>query len=400
MCSKRPVITTNSKPSRSMTKFSKITDLKKKYEYICMLGNGTFGKVRLYRDKFCKDMKFAIKTIKKEGISSYLRDCIIEEVNILHELDHPNIVKYYETYEDDFYINLIMEYLSGEDLFKVISMKKYNNYSEKDAAEIMTYIFKALSFIHNKKIVHRDIKPENILFGVPGDYQTLKLIDFGLSTHTLSKIGKSVGSPYYMAPEIIDGSYTFKTDIWSVGVILYVLMTGKYPFNANSQEEIFTKIKKIPYDMKSLNSSPCSKEAKDLISKLLVKEESERLSIDDALEHAWFKKWREEGELNRKVNGSEVNAPLLENDIIDSIKRFTNNNSFHKEVLFYIAKISKDEEISKLRQIFMKLDKDNTGTLTFDEILQAFEEIGLKVDKVEFFLFFLNVIKNKNNFFL
>lgn len=386
MCSKRPVVSQNSKPVKQMTKYSKISDFKKKYEYICMLGNGSFGKVRLYRDKFCKEMKYAIKTIKKEGISAYLRDCIIEEVNILRDLDHPNIIKYYETYEDDYYINIVMEYLSGEDLFKVIAMKKYNNYTEKDACDIIKHIFKALAFIHNKKIVHRDIKPENILFSIPGDFRTLKLIDFGLSTHTLGKNGKSVGSPYYMAPEIIDGSYTFKTDIWSVGVILYVLMTGKYPYTGQDQEEVFYNIKNKEYNMKPINQSQCTKYAKDLISKLLVKEEKERLSIEEALDHPWFKKWSDDSCYNSnghsKTSSSSTSTPILENEIIESIKQFTLKNSFHKEVLFYMAKISRDEEISKLKQIFLNLDKDNTGTLTFDEIITAFEEIGLQVDKV------------------
>lgn len=379
ICTREPVVLKSPRTVKKMSKFSKMADLKKKYEYICMLGNGSFGKVRLYRDKFCKEMKYAIKTIKKEGISTYLRDCIIEEVNILRDLDHPNIIKYYETYEDDHYLHIVMEYLAGEDLFKVITNKQYNNYTERDTADIIRNIFKALAFIHNKQIIHRDIKPENVLFSIPGDFQTLKLIDFGLATHTLNTNGRSVGSPYYMAPEIIDGSYSYKTDIWSVGVILYVLVTGKYPFTGRNQNEVFRNIKSQSYNVRLLNNSQCSREAKDLISKLLIKDQKTRLSLEDALDHPWFKKFSEET-IYRSSSTSV--SPLFGNEIIESIKQFSSNNSFHKEVLFYLAKISKDEEIAKLKQTFLNLDKDNTGTLTYDEILEAFEEIGLQVDKV------------------
>jgi calcium-dependent protein kinase len=371
-CSKTPVVVSNRK-KKTISSFSKINDYKKKYEYVCILGNGAFGKVRLYRDKSCKSMKFAIKTIKKEGLYETMRNCILEEVNILRELDHPNIIKYYETYEDDFYIHIVMEYLQGEDLFKVITNRKYNNYSEKDAAEIIKQLLKAVIFIHNKKIVHRDIKPENILFSVSGDYTSLKLIDFGLSTHHFTK-KQVVGSPYYMAPEIIDGNYSFKTDNWSIGVILYVLMTGKYPYTGEDQKTVFNKIRYENFNVKDLQASKCSKEVKNLISKLLIKDVKDRLSIEDALEHPWFKLWDD--------NIKDETLPLLDTNIVDSIKEFTNKNCFHKEVMFYIAKLSRDEEVAKLKETFIKLDKDHTGTLTYDEIFKGFEEIGLKVNRV------------------
>jgi len=375
-CSKTPIVLSDKKKA-TITKFSKINDYKKKYEYICILGNGAFGKVRLYRDRLCKTMKFAIKTIKKEGLTQTMRDCILEEVSILRELDHPNIVKYYETYEDDLYIHIVMEYLQGEDLFKVITNRKHNKYTEKDASEIIKQVLKAVLFIHNKKIVHRDIKPENILFSVPGDYTSLKLIDFGLSTHHFTK-KQVVGSPYYMAPEIIKGNFSFKTDNWSIGVILFVLMTGKYPFTGEDQKSVFNKIQNENFNLKELLMSKCSKEVKNLISKFLLKDFNDRISTEEALEHAWFSLWDDE-------NSKQESLPILGKNIIDSIKKFTHQSCFHKEVMFYIAKLSRDEEIMKLKETFIKLDADNTGTLTYDEIFKAFDEIGLKVIRVKYF---------------
>ena len=194
-------------------------DIRKNYEFISILGMGSYGKVRLYRDRNYKDLLFAIKTLKKEGISSYQFNLLKSEVNILSNLDHPNIVKYFGAFEDNYYVHIVMEYLKGYDLYKIISLKKYTGFDEKDMCEIIQQLLKALSFIHSQNIIHRDIKPENILFANKKDYSTLKLIDFGLAT-TSSKDTKSVGTTYYMSPETIEGNSYAKSDIWSVGVIV------------------------------------------------------------------------------------------------------------------------------------------------------------------------------------
>jgi calcium-dependent protein kinase len=380
-CSRSSIITTSSKKkgvqsrrsSILLEQYSKQTDYKKKFEYISILGNGGFGKVRLFRDRNCKEMKYAIKTVKKDFINPHNLESLIHEVKILIDLDHPNIVKYFETYEDDHYIHIVMEYIPGDNLFKVISNRKYNSFGEKDAAEIMSCLFKSVSFLHQSHIVHRDIKPENILFSVPGNYNSLKLIDFGLSTPLSTKERYRVGSPYYMAPEMVRGKFEYASDIWSIGVILFVMMTGTYPFNGREQNEVFEKIKRGVFDVRLLEKQKCSEEVKDLIKKLLVLEPSRRLPIKEAMEHPWITKFREE-----PTNLENI----ISEDIIGSIKNFTKQSLLQKEILFYLAKISNEKDIAKLKQAFSEIDKDRSGTIELEEVMNIFQKLGKDVDNV------------------
>jgi calcium-dependent protein kinase len=363
-----------------LEKYSKITDYKKKYEYISILGNGGFGKVRLHRDRNCKEMRFAIKTLKKDFLNTHNIGSLIDEVTILRELDHPNIVKYFETYEDDFYLHIVMEYIPGENLFKVITNRKYNRFRERDAAEILTCLFKAVLFLHKNNIIHRDIKPENILFSMPGKYQSLKLIDFGLSTANNKRDKYRVGSPYYMAPEMIEGQFSFATDTWSIGVILYVMMTGVQPFKGKDQSEVFAKISQGIYDTNLLDRQKCSSEVKDLIKKLLVKDHRRRLTIETALEHPWIT-------THKDYNTTSA----IDEGIIDSLRSFVNNDPFQKEIMYYFAKISNEKEILKLKQTFLDIDKDNTGTIEYEEIFQIFETLGIKPDAVRNIIYYNNI---------
>ena len=148
----------------------KNADFKKKFEYISSIGDGSFGKVKLYRDRIVHDMKFAIKIMNKAEMSLDLIECLKQEVEVLKKLDHPNIVKYFNTYEDKGSIKIVMEYIPGENLMQVISQKKINKYDEEGATEIIKSLLKAVIFLHRSNIIHRDIKPENILFSTSGTF--------------------------------------------------------------------------------------------------------------------------------------------------------------------------------------------------------------------------------------
>ena len=346
-------------------------DIRKNYEFISILGMGSYGKVRLYRDRNYKDLLFAIKTLKKEGISSYQFGLLKSEVQILSNLDHPNIVKYFGAFEDNYYVHIVMEYLKGYDLYKIISLKKYTGLDEKDMCEIIQQLLKALAFIHSQNIIHRDIKPENILFANKRDYSTLKLIDFGLAT-TSSKDTKSVGTPFYMAPETIDGHSNARSDIWSIGVIIYLMLTGKYAFQAEKGENLYEKIKNDEIDMEPLIESQCSEEAKDFICKCLKKNYLDRMTTTECLEHPWITKFC----LKKKSN-------ILNNDTVDTLLDFANKTALQKEIYYFIAKISSEDDINKLKQCFIELDVDSSGTLTLEEVEKAFKKIEIDITEEE-----------------
>ena len=371
MCSNKPiVIETEADPKHLVTKFSKLTSLKKKFEFICQLGNGAFGKVRLYRDIYYKDMLYAIKTLKKEGIPKVLYNCLIAEVKILSELDHPNIVEYYGTFEDAYYLHIVMEYLKGDNLNKIITLKDYNELDEQEMAQIIHQLLKALLFIHNKNIVHRDIKPENIVFGKKRDYSTLKLIDFGLATTTRNTKRNSCGSPYYMAPEIINGHFCKKTDIWSVGVIIYLMLTGKHPFEITKEgkEDIFDIILSKDYDVTELDKSECSEEAKDIILKTLVKDPDKRLSTEECLNHPWIRK------------NITCRAGAITKKTMRILKRFSQKTPLQKELFFFIAKITREEEIKQLKEIFNQIDIKSEGMIRMSDIKAAFNSVSININ--------------------
>ena len=369
----QPTETSEDDKSKSPKRISKTknADIRKNYEFISILGNGNFGKVRLYRDRKQKDLLFAIKTLKKESLTRSYFELIKNEVNILSNLDHPNIVKYFGVYEDDYYIHILMEYLKGYDLYKIIALKKYTGFDEKDICEIMYQLLQALSFIHNQNIIHRDIKPENILFANKKDYSTLKLIDFGLSAYS-DKCKSIVGTPYYMAPEMIDGRSYPQSDIWSLGVITFLSLTGKYPFEAQDNQNLFQNIKNEEINLEPLNESECSDEAKDFIIKCLTKDYTKRITTSECLNHAWITKFC-----------IKKNSNLINSDTVDTLLDFAKKNALQKEIYYFIAKISSEKDLERLRNFFKQLDVDNSGTLTCDEIEKAFREIDIGITEDE-----------------
>ena len=307
---------------------SKNKDIRKNYEFISMLGNGSFGKVRLYRDKNFKELLFAIKTLKKEGISPYQFNLLKREVDILSNMDHPNIVKYFGIFEDDLFIHIIMEYLKGQDLSKII------------------------------------------LFSDKKNLYTLKLIDFGLAANSDQEI-KTVGTPSYMSPEMIDGNVTYVSDIWSVGVIVYQMITGDLPFKDDDNKTLYEKIKNGNYDTEILNEKDCSEEVKDFINKALQKDIKNRLTVDEALNHPWIKKF--------SINN--LDQSLINEDSIKLFIQFSKRPALHKEIFYFFAKISNETDIVDYKNVFNSFDANNKGCLSKEDLKTGLEKNKIDIDE-------------------
>jgi calcium-dependent protein kinase len=169
-----------------------------------------------------------------------------------------------------------------------------------------------------------------------------------------------------MSPEIIQGVSDPKTDVWSVGVIMHQMLTGKYPFYSNGKDSLLDLIEKKKFDSSLLDSSDCSDEAKDMVKKILIKDCTKRLSSKQCLEHPWIKKY-----------ATQKDSHLLNAQTIKTLKQFSTKSALQKEIYFFIAKVSKEKEILQLKQLFNQLDTKNAGSLTISEIEKAFAEIGI-----------------------
>mmetsp|Transcript_23609 Transcript_23609/g.23355 ORF Transcript_23609/g.23355 Transcript_23609/m.23355 type:complete len:282 (+) Transcript_23609:19-864(+) len=261
---------------------SKSSNIENSYRFEAELGSGAYGKV-MKAVNLNSNQTVAIKMIQKIRVKDY--KTFNKELAILSIMDHPNIVKVLETYETERICYLVMELCEGGELFdRIIQEKKL---SEANAAFVMRKLFSALSYCHDQGICHRDLKPENLMFVTKSPDSDIKLIDFGLAKDiTEHSVMHSLnGTPYYIAPEVLSGSYSHEIDCWSLGVIMYVMLSGTPPFNGKNNEEILMKVYNGSYSFRPRAFQMVSEMAKDLISRLLVKDPELRYTARDAFNH-------------------------------------------------------------------------------------------------------------------
>ena len=386
----------------------------KKYEELSILGEGTYGLVK----KVClinnKKTIRAMKIISKKNILKGQSNKLFEEIEILRRLEHPNIMKIYEYFIDDKNIYIITEFCDQGDLLG--KMKKLYSMSELVVKYLMGQILDALAYLHDNRVFHGDIKLENIMLyktsrkkikrftvinkdlnsdvnlqnkldnvsGQTSDYvedmsnYEIKLIDFGCSKYLTKKknnvLSGIVGTSIYCSPEVIDNSYDEKSDEWSCGVLMYILLYGDTPFAGNTEEEIFENIKNYNIDFDKLEN--VSENCLDLIKKLINPKKQYRITALEALRHPFF---------TEKLNPKNI---LTHHKDLSILKRYKKIKKYptilHKVVVAYCCfnYISQEEE-KKLKELFLFLDENNVKKLREKDFIRGFEKAKISISPLE-----------------
>lgn len=351
------------------------------YKLISKIGRGSFGSV--YKVLQIKSgLIRAMKVIKQEYLKYQDDDkTFLKEIEILMKLEHPNIIKIFEYYIDEVNYYLITEYISGGELYD--GLIKLHNFNEYRAEFIMHQIISAINYLHSNRIVHRDIKPENILidYGINNDSDTsngllnIKLIDFGSCNYISNdkKLTMKVGSPHYIAPEVLRKSYDMKCDIWSSGIILHILLVGYPPFKASNKVDLFNRIKKGKFSMKGPQWEKVSKEAKDLLLHMLEYDPKMRYSAEQCLDHPWIK-------LKEKAKIDEIQDDYYKS-VLEKICNFNAKEKLQQATIAYIVhSLYADNELEDLKKVFAKLDENGDGKLTYQEMKNGFMQCFEKND--------------------
>ncbi|KAG5019508.1 hypothetical protein AAZX31_06G153900 [Glycine max] len=347
-------------------------NLREVYTLSRKLGQGQFGTTFLCTHN-ATGRTFACKSIpKRKLLCKEDYDDVWREIQIMHHLsEHPNVVRIHGTYEDAASVHLVMELCEGGELFDRIVQK--GHYSERQAAKLIKTIVEVVEACHSLGVMHRDLKPENFLFDTVEEGAKLKTTDFGLSV--FYKPGETfcdvVGSPYYVAPEVLRKHYGPEADVWSAGVILYILLSGVPPFWAETEQGIFRQILLGRIDFQSEPWPSISDSAKDLIRKMLDRNPKTRVTAHQVLCHPWI------------VDDNIAPDKPLDSAVLSRLKQFSAMNKLKKMALRVIAERLSEEEIGGLKELFRMIDADNSGTITFDELKEGLKRVGSELMESE-----------------
>ncbi|PWA39666.1 EF-hand domain pair, Serine/threonine protein kinase, striated muscle-specific [Artemisia annua] len=341
------------------------SDIFRRYRFGKELGRGEFGVTYECQDKENGE-KVACKKISKSRLRTEIDiEDVRREVEIMRHLPiHPNIVRYKDVFEDRDAIYLVMELCQGGELFDRIVAK--GHYTERAAALVTKTIVEVVQVCHKHGVIHRDLKPENFLYANRGENASLKAIDFGLSIffEPEQRFKEIVGSPYYMAPEVLRRNYGAEVDVWSAGVILYILLCGVPPFWAETEEGIAQAIIKGDINFQRDPWPRVSDDAKYLVKGMLESNASKRFTVEQVLRSRWIQ------------NADNVpDIPLGEN-VRAKIQQFSLMNKFKKKVISLVAENLPHEQIDGLKKMFNDMDKDKNGALTYEELKDGLASIG------------------------
>ncbi|XP_054777969.1 calcium-dependent protein kinase 2-like [Prosopis cineraria] len=349
-----------------------LEDVKKFYTLGKELGRGQFGITYLCTENSTGHTYACKSILKRKLVSKADKEDMKREIQIMQHLSgQPNIVEFKGAYEDRYSVHLIMELCAGGELFDRIIAQ--GQYSERAAASICRATVNVVHICHFMGVMHRDLKPENFLLSSKDEGATLKATDFGLSVFIEEgKVYRDmVGSAYYVAPEVLRRSYGKEIDIWSAGIILYILLSGVPPFWAENEKGIFDAILEGKIDFESQPWPSISDSAKDLVRKMLTQDPKKRITSAQVLEHPWIRE------------GGEASDKPIDSAVLLRMKQFRAMNKLKKLALKVIAENLSEEEIKGLKAMFTNMDTDNSGSITYEELKTGLARIGSQLSEAE-----------------
>ncbi|CAM8968244.1 unnamed protein product [Rhodiola kirilowii] len=356
------------------------------YELGEEVGRGHFGYTCLAKGKKgnLKGHNVAVKVIPKSKMTTAIAiEDVRREVKILSALTgHKNLVQFLGSYEDDDNVHVVMELCKGGELLDRI-LSRGGKYSEKDAKEVMVQILSVVAFFHLQGVVHRDLKPENFLYMSKDENSPLKAIDFGLSDYVKpdERLNDIVGSAYYVAPEVLHRSYGTEADMWSIGVIAYILLCGSRPFWSRTESGIFQAVLKADPSFDEAPWPNLSPNALDFVKRLLNKDYRKRLTAAQALSHPWL------------AGHPDVKVPL---DLIvyRQVKAYICSSSLRRSALRALAKTLTVSQLVYLREQFNLLGPNRSGYITMQNLKTALMKNVTEAMKDSGVIEYVNVVSS------
>ncbi|XP_019187250.1 PREDICTED: CDPK-related kinase 7-like [Ipomoea nil] len=356
------------------------------YELGEEVGRGHFGYTCAAKGKkgSLKGQDVAVKVIQKSKMTTAIAiEDVRREVNILRALTgHRNLVHFYDAYDDEENVYIVMELCKGGELLDRI-LSRGGKYSEEDAKVVMVQILNVVAYCHLQGVVHRDLKPENFLFTTKDERSPLKAIDFGLSDYVKpdERLNDIVGSAYYVAPEVLHRSYGTEADMWSIGVIAYILLCGSRPFWARTESGIFRAVLKADPSFDEAPWPNLSPDAVDFVKRLLNKDYRKRLTAAQALSHPWL------------VGHHDIKIPL-DTIIYKLVKAYICSSSLRKTALKALAKTLTIQQLAYLREQFTSLGPNKSGCVSLQNFKTAMAKFATDAMKDSRVLDFVNTVSS------
>ncbi|CAM9141805.1 unnamed protein product [Pylaiella littoralis] len=349
---------------------AKVEDL---YETISTIGRGSVGMISKVRHRQT-GVEYALKTIQLDKISSSLAKEMRNEIEILKRLDHPNIIRAIETFEANKEVYLVMKLCTGGDL------RSRAPYTERAVVDIIAKLLSATWYMHQEGVVHRDLKLENVVYESKLPDSDIYIIDYGLSkivdTHE-ARMKEVVGTLYTMAPEVLDGgkSYDKSCDMWSIGVMTFVLLSGDMPFDHSSKQRLINAVEDGRFEFSGKRWDRVSGDARNFIRRMMVKDPSGRYTAGQALQHGWINQFRRSG-AERLMSSPAVLDKADHDRVVASLKNFASYSKVKRTALMLVAYRSHPDETKAMRDAFKAYDVDLNGRVSREEFQNVLKKQG------------------------